>query len=63
MIYARLIFGAFILLALIYYVMMVGHLFGAWKITQRPISFPKLCTPFYYWVVAQKYNNPKQKSQ
>lgn len=63
MIYARLLLGAFILLALIYYAMVIGHLFGAWKITQRPITFAKLCVPFYYWTVSQKINKPKQKSQ
>lgn len=54
MIYARLILGAVILLAMIYYVMIVGQLFGVWKITQRQISFIKLCVPFYYWMVSQK---------
>lgn len=61
MIYARLLLGAFILLAIIYYAMVVGQLFGAWKITQRPITFAKLCIPFYYWAVSQTTNKPKNK--
>ena len=64
MIYARVLLGAFILLAAIYFAMVIGQLFGKWKITQRPISFAKLCVPFYYWIVTQKINKPtKQKSQ
>ncbi len=63
MIYARIILGAFILLAVIYYSMVVGQLWGAWKITRRPITFSKLCIPFYYWIVSQTVNKPKQKSQ
>lgn len=62
MIYARLLLGAFIVLALIYYVMVIGQLFGAWKITQRPITFAKLCMPFYYWMVSQKINKPTNKT-
>ncbi len=50
MIYARLIFLAFMLLATIYYIMIVGQLFGLWKITVRKISFNKLIIPFYYWI-------------
>lgn len=60
MIYARVILGAFVLLAMIYYIMVVGQLFGAWAITRRPITFAKLCVPFYYWIVSQKINKPKQ---
>lgn len=64
MIYARIILGAAILLAAIYNAMVIGQLFGAWKITQRQITFTKLCIPFYYWIVSQKANKPtKQKSQ
>ena len=63
MIYTRIILCAFILLAFIYYVMIVGQLWGAWRITARKITFPKLCVPFYYWAVSQKVNKPKQKSQ
>lgn len=58
MIYARIILGALILLVAIYYAMMVGQLFGSWRITQRPITFARLSIPFYYWMVSQKTNKP-----
>lgn len=54
MIYFRLITSAVIILMLVYYGMIVGQLFGFWKITNRKISFVKLCIPFYYWIVSQK---------
>lgn len=58
MIYARIILGALTLLIAVYYAMVVGQLFGAWKITQRQFTFTKLCVPFYYWIVSQKVNKP-----
>lgn len=53
MIYTRFLLGAIIVLLIIYYVMIIGHLFNKWKITEREIEFYKLCIPFYYWVVSQ----------
>lgn len=53
MIYTRFILIAIIVLLFIYYVMVVGQLFGAVKVTNRPIKFVNLCIPFYYWVVSQ----------
>lgn len=63
MIYARILLAVLIPLAAIYYVMAVGQLFGKWKITRRRITFAKLCVPFYYWMVSQTIDKPKQKSQ
>ena len=54
MIYARVLLAAFIVLAVIYYVMVIGQLFGKWKITNREIKFSLLCIPFYYWMVSQE---------
>lgn len=56
MIYIRIIMGTFILLTIVYYTMVIGHLFGAWKMTNRPFTFIKLCIPFYYWAVLQNIN-------
>lgn len=53
MIYTRFISIAIVILAFIYYVMVIGQLFGAWKVTNRPIKFANLCIPFYYWAVSQ----------
>lgn len=39
--------------------MIIGHLFDAWKVTHRKITFTKLCIPFYYWAVSQSDNNKK----
>ena len=70
MIYARVLLAAFVVLAVIYYVMVIGQLFGKWKITNREIKFSLLCIPFYYWMVSQeekkqikKKTNIKKKNQ
>jgi hypothetical protein len=54
MIYARVLLAAFVVLVVIYYVMVIGQLFGKWKITHREIKFSLLCIPFYYWMVSQE---------
>lgn len=54
MIYARVLLAAFVVLVVIYYVMVIGQLFGKWKITNREIKFSLLCIPFYYWMVSQE---------
>lgn len=54
MIYARVLLLAFIVLAVIYYIMVIGQLFDKWKITNREIKFSCLCIPFYYWMVSQE---------
>ena len=48
MIYARVLLAAFVVLAVIYYIMMIGQLYGKWKVTNREIKFSFLCIPFYY---------------
>lgn len=53
MIYTRFLLIAVMVLLFIYYIMVVGQLFGAVKVTNRPIKFVNLCIPFYYWVVSQ----------
>lgn len=58
MIYARIILMALIVLSLIYYGMIVGQLFGKWKITRRKLTLGRLCIPFYYWIVSQNSNKP-----
>lgn len=63
MIYAKLITGAFVLLAMIYYGMAVGQLFGWWKITYRTFTFYRLCIPFYYWIAPQKENKHYQTNK
>lgn len=54
MAYFRVITAIIVVLMTVYYAMVVGQLFGFWKITNKEISFVKLCIPFYYWVVSQK---------
>lgn len=54
MIYARVLLAAFVVLAVIYYVMAIGQLFGKWKITNRGIKFSYLCVLFYYWMVSRE---------
>ena len=51
MLYTKVILGAIIVLIVIYYIMVIGQLFGGWKITDKQINFNKLIVPFYYWAV------------
>lgn len=59
MIYLRLLVTVFCCMTAIYYLMIVGHLFGVWKMTRRTVTFAKLCIPFYYWAVSQNNKNKK----
>ena len=52
--YFRLLSIILVVLMLLYYGMIVGHLFGFWKITHKEIVFTKACIPFYYWIVSQQ---------
>lgn len=52
MIYTKFVFGIVVILLVIYYVMIIGQLFGFWKITNQKLKFIKLCIPFYYWIKA-----------
>jgi len=63
MIYTKLITGAFLLLSIIYYGMVIGQLFGWWKITCRIFTFTRLCIPFYYWFAPQKENKHCQTNK
>ena len=38
MIYARVLLAAFVVLVVIYYVMVIGQLFGKWKITKTYVG-------------------------
>lgn len=38
------------LLFAIYYAMVVLHLLGAFKLTNRKITFIRCIVPFYYWI-------------
>lgn len=50
MLYTRVILVAFVVLLIIYYFMVIGQLFGGWKITNKKIKMSKLIVPFYYWM-------------
>jgi hypothetical protein len=41
----------FIAILFIYYVCLVGHLTGAYRMTYRRITFVRCIIPFYYWIV------------
>lgn len=63
MIYARVLFVALLILLLSYYIMVIGQLFGLWKLTDRRIGFSSLCVPFYYWIVPQQEEKMKVKQK
>lgn len=48
MVLFRFLIGIFILLYVIYYVLVCGHLLELWKITDKEMEFKKLLIPFYY---------------
>ena len=50
MIYTRVILVLLIILILVYYAMIVAHLSGVINLTERKITFGKLCIPFDYWI-------------
>lgn len=49
MIWIRIIFVAFVVLYITYYVLLLGHLLGAWKMTNEKIEMGKFIIPFYYF--------------
>jgi hypothetical protein len=49
MVWIRIIFVAFIVLYIVYYVLLLGHLLGAWKMTNAKIEMGKFIIPFYYF--------------
>lgn len=48
MLYIRVIFIAAILLYVVYYLLLFGHLLKFWELTKEKIEFKKLLIPFYY---------------
>lgn len=50
MIYYRLLITAIIVLAALYYIMVVLHCFKVIKLTEKDITFLKCVIPFYYWI-------------
>ncbi len=57
MIAFRIICIVIMLLLAIYYGMLVLHLFGAIRFTNRKITVPRCLIPFYYWVADPKGYN------
>ena len=49
MVYLRILFVAFIVLYIVYYVLILGHLAKLWRLTNQKIEFHKLLIPFYYF--------------
>lgn len=48
MVWIRIIFVAFLAMYVMYYVLMIGHLFNLWKVVNVKIEGFKLLIPFYY---------------
>lgn len=51
MIYYRLFITAIVVLAALYYIMVVLHCFGVLKLSEKKVTFLKGIIPFYYWIV------------
>ena len=63
MIWARLVMTIIVLVALVYYAMLVLHCFGLIKFTARKVSFWRVITPFYYWIAPYKEKNKQPSKQ
>lgn len=50
MIYYRILISAIIVLAALYYVMVVLHCFGLISLSKKKVTFIKAIIPFYYWI-------------
>ena len=50
MIYWRLLVSGLIVLAALYYFMVVLHCFGLISLTKKDVSFIKAIIPFFYWI-------------
>jgi len=50
MIYWRLFITAIVVLAALYYIMVVLHCFGLISLTKKEMGFTKAIIPFYYWI-------------
>lgn len=61
MIWIRIITLAFALLYGIYYLMLVGQMFDAFKFTNRKFTFIRCIIPFYYWIAPQNEKKTKKK--
>jgi len=48
--YYKLFIAAVIVLAALYYLMVVLHNFGVISLTKREMKFIKAIIPFYYWI-------------
>ena len=52
MIFIKLIISILVLIALVYYAMLILHCFGIIKFTDRRITFSRCLVPFYYWIAS-----------
>lgn len=50
MLYYKLFISGVIVLATVYYIMIVLQSFGIISITNKEIKFSKAIIPFYYWI-------------
>ena len=48
MLYFRIIFVAFALMYVVYYLLLFSHLLGWIELTKEKITFKKVLIPFYY---------------
>lgn len=50
MIYTKVFLGLLIILLLVYYTTVIMHLLDVLYLTNKKITFVRLCIPFYYWI-------------
>lgn len=55
----RLLIELIIVLYIIYLLTVLCQLYGVFQFTNRKITFKRMITPFYYWIVST--DEPKNK--
>ena len=60
MVWIRLLIILLVLVAMVYYAMLIMHCFGVIKFTSRKINFGRMIIPFYYWLMPSKERNHKK---
>ena len=48
MAYIRILFAAFAIMYVAYYMLLFAHMFGMIELTKEKITFKKVLIPFYY---------------
>lgn len=60
MIWIRLFIAIIVVMALIYYAMLILHCYSIIRFTGRRITFRRMIIPFYYWLAPFNEKKPNK---